>query len=123
MPRFAILEHDFPALHWDFLLEHGETLLTWRLPAPPAIGVRVEAEQLPDHRKIYLDYEGPVSQGRGSVRRWDGGSYEVLAWSDDGIEIKVAGRRLQARCTLRRTDPGGHWSIEWTNPNTTRPFD
>ena len=34
MPRFVILEHDHPSLHWDFILEVGEVLWTWRLSAP-----------------------------------------------------------------------------------------
>ena len=43
--RFAILEHDYPVLHWDFMLEAGDVLRTWRLPAVPATGEMI-AEQI-----------------------------------------------------------------------------
>ena len=28
VPRFVILEHDYPELHWDFMLEAGAVLKT-----------------------------------------------------------------------------------------------
>jgi hypothetical protein len=35
----------------------------------------VDAQRIADHRLAYLEYEGPISGGRGTVRRLDGGSY------------------------------------------------
>ena len=64
--RFTILEHDHPHLHWDLLLDAGDALRTWRLLSPPACLQWIAAEQLPDHRRLYLDYEGPVSGNRGT---------------------------------------------------------
>src|SRR5204862_462785 len=73
MPRFVILEHDHPERHWDFMLEAGPVLRTWRLAkAPDATGIRIAAQPLGDHRALYLDYEGPLSGARGTVTRWDG---------------------------------------------------
>ena len=73
--RFAILRHDHPFLHWDLLLEAGPVALTWRLLRPPLQRELIAAESLPDHRLLYLDYEGPVSGDRGSVRRVAGGQF------------------------------------------------
>ena len=56
----------------------------------------------PDHRLAYLDYEGPVSGGRGSVTRWDQGTYELEHHSDDELAVVLAGRRLAGRATLCR---------------------
>src|ERR1700704_4821039 len=82
MPRFVILEHDHPVLHWDLMLEAGTALRTWRLArAPSAPGEVIDALALPDHRLFYLDYEGPVSGGRGVVKRWDAGEYEPMPLS------------------------------------------
>ncbi len=78
MPRFVILEHDYPHLHWDLMLEDGDVLRTWRLSAPPEPGVGVDAEPSFDHRLIYLDYEGPISDGRGNVKRHDKGTFEWI---------------------------------------------
>ena len=69
MPRFVVLEHDHPALHWDLMLEGDGVLRTWRLDAPPEPGKTVRATSSFDHRLIYLDYEGPISGGRGCVCR------------------------------------------------------
>src|SRR5262245_30386573 len=78
MPRFVILEHDHPALHWDLMLEVGDVLWTWRLAVAPEVASRsIAAERIGDHRRSYLDYEGPVSGGRGTVKPWDRGSYET----------------------------------------------
>ena len=74
MPRYVILEHDHPHRHWDLMLESGDVLRTWRLAEPPQPGRAVAAEPIGDHRRAYLDYEGPIRGNRGRVKRWDGGS-------------------------------------------------
>lgn len=100
MPRFAILIHDHPVLHWDFLLEQGEVLRAWRLLREPHAGAVIPAEPLPDHRRIYLDYEGPVSGNRGTVTQWDAGTFEVLAEAPGRLRVKLAGRRIHAIAEL-----------------------
>jgi hypothetical protein len=101
--RYAILEHDHPVRHWDLMLEVGEVLRTWRLQAPPEAGCAIPAEPLGDHRRMYLDYEGPVSGNRGTVRRWDAGDYELIvpAQASDALELVLSGSRFSGRATLR----------------------
>jgi hypothetical protein len=110
MPRFVILEHDHPILHWDLMLESGSVLRTWRLTAPPAAGELCAAEPLGDHRLAYLDYEGPVSGGRGSVKRWDSGSYECTAHEGEMI-LEMQGGRVQGRACLR--PEGAAWLFQF----------
>jgi hypothetical protein len=101
MPRYVILEHDWPHRHWDLMLEAGGVLRTWRLNGPPRPGSAVTAERVGDHRLAYLDYEGPVSGGRGSVKRFDAGTFE---WSDDTpqrVAVAVSGTTLTGRLELR----------------------
>jgi len=76
--RWALLRHDFPWLHWDFLLarNHAPAATTWRLLRTPCVNEPIAAQALPDHRLLYLDYEGPVSGGRGSVQRLDRGEWQ-----------------------------------------------
>ena len=100
MPRFVVLEHDHPFLHWDLMLEAGESLRTWRLAAPPGPGVVTEATPLGEHRRLYLDYEGPVSGGRGTVRRWDAGTFEWVADGPDRVEVVLSGGKLAGRCVI-----------------------
>jgi hypothetical protein len=102
MPRFVILEHDHPFLHWDFMLEVGDVLRTWRLLATPQPATTVRAEALGDHRKLYLDYEGPVSDQRGTVKRWDAGTF---AWETDSTErvvVRLQGQRCQGTAVLEQ---------------------
>jgi hypothetical protein len=110
MPRFVILEHDHPFLHWDLMLEAGNVLRAWRLLEPPEPGRTIRAEALGDHRSIYLDYEGPVSGNRGNVRRWDAGAF---TWELDMPEraiVRLAGNRCRGQAILERT-PDGKWTF------------
>ena len=106
MPRFAVLAHDHPAPHWDLFLEAGPVLRTWRNLAPfPADGP-VPVEPIPDHRLLYLDYEGPVGGGRGTVARLDAGSFVWEADQPDHVAVRLSGTRLRGRLSIRRTDAG-----------------
>ncbi len=122
MPRFVILEHDHPTLHWDLMLEHGAALRTWRLAEPPQAGKTVAATALADHRRLYLDYEGPVSGNRGQVRRWDAGTYEgELPAAGAAVEIEIRGQRMGGRAVLRRQGEE-QWTLELTGAATADPL-
>ncbi len=112
MPRFVILEHDFPSMHWDFMLEIGDTLRTWRLHGQPEPGLAIRAEPLGDHRKAYLDYEGPVSGNRGSVRRWDAGTFEWRMDRDEQVIVELHGAHCAGAATLDRL-AGGEWRFSF----------
>ena len=115
MPRYVILEHDHPVLHWDLMLEAGAILRTWRLAAPPQFGQAVAAEASFDHRLRYLEYEGPIGGDRGQVVRWDRG---VFAWEEDTPErivVRLAGERLRGIVQLQRSGEKT-WSL------TVSPF-
>jgi hypothetical protein len=102
MPRFAILAHDYPAPHWDLFLEAGPVLRSWRLPAPLAAGPPVPAEPVADHRLIYLDFEGPVSGGRGSVTRVDAGEFGWEADTPDLLLVRLVGEKFIGRLAVQR---------------------
>lgn len=115
--RFVILFHETPPnfprpAHWDLMLETGRGLRTWALGREPAIGSIVPAESLPDHRLEYLDYEGPISRGRGTVKRWDAGLFEILEQTADAWRVRLHGRHLQcvAVCS-REANDANRWQI------------
>jgi len=119
MPRFALLEHRRDVVHWDLMLERGPTLRTWALDALPADGCEQPARALPDHRLIYLDFEGEISGGRGSVRRVDGGEYVAEEWGDDLIRVRLGGAQLVGGLELRRP-AGVPGETETSRPWTLR---
>jgi hypothetical protein len=117
MPRFVILRHDPPPagevrVHWDFMLEAGEMLQTWALEQEPVYKVTIRARQLADHRHTYLEYEGPVSGGRGMVTRWDAGEFTWRVQSDSERVIDLNGSILHGHARLTRLEPEPHgWRV------------
>ena len=110
MPRFVILEHDHPELHWDFMLEVGGVLRTWRLTAPPRPGSAIPATVSFDHRLFYLDYEGPVSGNRGHVVAWDRGTFVGEVGDGAEVEVRLQGQRVNGTARLER-DASGAWTL------------
>jgi hypothetical protein len=117
MPRFAILRHETPPgsprpLHWDFLLEDAGTLLTWALAELPAAGRPIAAESLANHRTAYLDYEGPVAGNRGTVTRWDAGTFQWRRRSRREIAVILNGHILCGEAVLaRENDTSQQWQF------------
>ncbi|WP_422931113.1 DNA polymerase ligase N-terminal domain-containing protein [Singulisphaera sp. PoT] len=107
MARFVLLEHRWNGVHWDFMLESGESLRTWAIDAPIVAGTPLPARELAPHRPVYLDYEGEISGDRGSVRRLDRGEYSTLAWESDLVRVEVRGAQLIGTVTLRMMVEGG----------------
>ena len=101
--RFVILRHDDPrGGHFDFMLEVGEVLKTWALAQMPEPGVEIACEALADHRLAFLDYEGALSGGRGTVARWDCGTYSVQSQNDVEWVVHLAGKHISGQTILRR---------------------
>jgi hypothetical protein len=105
MPRYVILRHELPPeserpSHYDVMFDTGETLRTWALEFPPDAPDDQPAQQLSDHRRNYLTYEGPVSGNRGSVTRWDEGEYQIQADTEKAFVVDVQGRRLYGRIAI-----------------------
>ncbi|HVA50293.1 MAG TPA: DNA polymerase ligase N-terminal domain-containing protein [Pirellulales bacterium] len=112
MPRFVVLRHDLPpesgrGLHWDLMLEAADVLQTWALAEEPSADAACLAERLPDHRRAYLDYEGEVSGGRGTVTRWDAGDYLPLPAEGESVVVELHGRRLRGTARLERPAADG----------------
>jgi len=116
MPRFVLLEHDHPVLHWDFLLEDSalSALRSWRLQVFPEAALRLVATPLPPHRLLYLDYEGPVSGGRGCVKRVASGQFEILREDQTGLHISLDGLPGVMEAELSHQENCDEWSFAMT---------
>jgi DNA ligase D-like protein (predicted 3'-phosphoesterase) len=120
MPRYVILYHDCPCgeprpTHWDFMLEAEGVLRSWALPEPPSHSDSLIAVALNDHRADYLDYEGPVSRGRGSVSRWDWGTYSAEDVKPDRLLVVLEGEKLHGQVSLvRLADESQRWRFAFS---------
>ncbi|MDG1897908.1 MAG: DNA polymerase ligase N-terminal domain-containing protein [Fuerstiella sp.] len=111
--RFVILEHDHPFLHWDLLLQQGEVLAGWRLLSPVAIEAWIPSESLPDHRLMYLDYEGPVSNNRGMVTRVACGEFSICNDSPEERIYQLFNCNVATAARCRRFDSATpEWRFE-----------
>ena len=117
--RFVIQLHSTDeGSHYDFMVDIGQALATWRLDRLPlSLGPddNLPAERLPDHRRDYLSYQGPIGGGRGTVRIIDAGRCRILVRSRDTWRIQLAGRQAQGVFTVRRLERG-----KWQFSRTTQ---
>jgi bifunctional non-homologous end joining protein LigD len=101
--KFVIQQHSTGSgVHWDFMLESGDILQTYRLDKAPSqiLHLAGSATKIFDHPLKFLTYQGPVNKGRGSVRIADSGSYEILHQAHDRIELDLSGKILKGKFTL-----------------------
>ena len=107
--RFAVLKHVRETdIHWDLLLQLPDRplLATWQIRLDP---VRWEHEngpipalELPDHRLVYLDFQGDISGGRGHVSHIDGGKIEIARGEKNIITCFLRGQLLHGSTSLKR---------------------
>lgn len=106
-----MLEHRVPLEsarpdHWDVMLETASGLLTWASPPFANDGSSWKVDELPLHRSIYLDYEGPLSGNRGRVRRLDRGKFRILDRQPRSLLIQLTGDVYQGCLQVRIADDG-----------------
>jgi hypothetical protein len=105
--RFVILHHtgcDRP--HWDWFFEESQALVGWRVYHDPTRQAKdgLVLFRQGDHRKHYLDYEGPLSAGRGQVRRVAAGVYRLTARQPDCWRGVLEGQPVAGPFELRRSE-------------------
>jgi hypothetical protein len=112
---FVVLVHaDRAGEHYDLMIDSSDHLATWKCLSPPEQTgpVGQVCERLPDHRRLYLEYEGPISRDRGTVRRHDRGTCVVLEQTPDRWLIDFSGTHLHGRGELlHRPDHPQSWDL------------
>jgi len=119
MSRFVLLRHEVPKefgrpSHFDLMFESDfeSSLLTWTIDEQPATGRILDAVRLPNHRVTYLDYEGPISNNRGTVHRVDRGDCKVEHLTADCIRVTIKGQILQGSIVLNRIN-SDQWQLHY----------
>ena len=101
--RFVIHEHSTAdGTHWDLMLETENALETFRLDTSPQQILQrcANAQKIQDHPLKFLTYEGPVQNGKASVKIIDSGTYNTACRSNKKIELDLAGEILTDRFAL-----------------------
>ncbi|AQT68538.1 Putative DNA ligase-like protein [Anaerohalosphaera lusitana] len=117
--RFVIQKHTRPGdTHWDFMLESGQSLLTWRLPECPAELAKspdCPAVKIFDHPLRFLTYEGPVNQGTGDVKIEEAGTCLFHENRAGLISFELHGELLDGQFELRRQEDD-RWLLKRLGP-------
>lgn len=96
MSVMVVLLHSVPdgSCHYDWLLSRADgsgPLISWRLAINPRTAgggaTAFDAVRMQDHRRVYLEFEGEVSGGRGSVVQVARGECVVDAEGRDTVRF------------------------------------
>ena len=102
------------------MFETDDTLRTWSTEPVEFDDsvIAVAAHSLVDHRLRYLDFEGDIGGGRGTVTRVIGGEYDLAESSSDRFCVKLRWtdtnqQSIQRTVLIERPedDPIGSWVL------------
>ncbi len=123
--RFAVLKHVRQTdIHWDLLLQLPDRplLATWQIRVAPAAWnsqfEAIPAIAIPDHRLIYLDFQGEIPGDRGHVTHVDGGVLKLQRAEENFINGYLQGHNLNGPLALTRPktdrpEASQHWQLEF----------
>ena len=104
--RFVIHYHESENSHYDFMLENNESLDTWQISEASIHKLiafkEISAEKIFNHRKKYLEYEGPISCDRGRVEIFDSGEYCNMKESADSFTIDITGEKIKGSLYIKQ---------------------
>jgi hypothetical protein len=116
--RFVIQHHINNNEHFDLMieLENSDKLLVLKISSLDINSLLsntvIKAERLPDHRKEYLEYEGPVSGGRGSVKIFDSGRCRTILYKEDKCEFELSGKKFVGKIITNYID-GRTYNVQY----------
>ncbi len=111
--------------HWDLMIESGPVLWTWELLQLPLANTPQIVRRLPDHRKQYLDFEGPISGNRGHVRRCDSGPFQVVQAdpaeenAPQNLMVSLQGNLLRGTLHLSRLGASDEYQLVFRPEQTS----
>jgi hypothetical protein len=116
--RTVLLRHDLRdgSSHFDWLIQRPggtpaaeEMLISFRTTCRIDTGAAVDflAEPMPDHRSLYLTFEGEISGGRGTVTRVAEGDLRIAQLDEAAAEF--VGHLGAAAGVFRGVRENGFW--------------
>lgn len=111
--RYVVLRHaEVSEPHFDLMFETlpGSMLATWRSESWP-IEQRTPLKRLRDHRRLYLEYEGELTDQRGSVYRMAEGNCQVEIGENAIWTIRLLTGAPPQRLVFRQIS-AEQWEVE-----------
>lgn len=108
--KFCIQEHFSKRHHFDLRLEMDGVAKSWAIPKGfPEEGEKRLAIQVEDHKIEYMNFEGVIEEGygKGVVKIWDSGEYELLKRDENEIKFRVHGKKIRGVYVLLKFRKGG----------------
>jgi len=101
---FVVHEHWARRHHFDLRLAMDGVLKSWAVPkqVPEQSGVRRLAVAVEDHALSYAGFEGTIAEGygKGKVKIFDEGTYDLLERTPHKIKFALHGKRLKGEYEL-----------------------
>ncbi len=128
-PRTIQLLHSLAdgSQHVDWLIAQDprgrEPLITFRVGQridQLTVGQQLTARRIADHRPVYLGYEGPISDNRGSVSRLTRGTVISLEQQPDIWHLEVSWHSQEGAPQYQRLRMERKGPDEWTIVCTSR---
>jgi hypothetical protein len=110
--RFVIHHHLSENEHYDLMIEteEKEMLTTWRItPVDLALlqkNAEIKAKRIQDHKKFFLDYEGPLSRGKGRVKLYDSGICGLNRKDGKVFKYSLSGKILKGIIRIAPAEQG-----------------
>ncbi|AQQ70298.1 hypothetical protein SMSP2_00642 [Limihaloglobus sulfuriphilus] len=119
--RFVIVKHEHRdrPVHWDIMFEMKNNMLAaFRADSDPLSLAENGGglEKIFDHDRKFLDYEGPVNNGLGSVTSCDAGIYGVSQVRSNALRMILEGSVVSGSFSLSFEQD--RWAIERVNRNS-----
>lgn len=107
---YVVHEHWASHHHFDLRLEMDGVLKSWAIPKIPPLDEKTKrlAIEVEDHPIAYANFHGEIKEGygKGIVKIWDKGIYELKFKDSKKIEIILHGKKLKGNHVLVKTNFG-----------------
>ncbi len=107
--KFIILYHfGIDETHYDLMLEAEGSLDSWRIPEKNfkqlLNGETIEVISIKPHNKKYLNFEGELTDGKGSVKIYDKGTTSYKRNENIQFDVLIFGSEISGKLIFKKLE-------------------